>query len=90
MEEFAQIHGKNRMLLIKWSGYDMAEDSLTYKSHLETDYTGLQAQLMRRRTIRSSHCQDQYSKSILVCKFAPVRVKKIRRLDTLGLDPIRS
>ena len=90
MEEFAQIHGKGRMLLIKWSGHDMAEDSLTYKDHLETDYTGLQAQLTRRRTIRSSRRQDRYGKSILACKCAPVGVQKIRRLDTLGLDPIRS
>ena len=90
MEEFAQIHGKDRMLLIQWSGYEMAEDSLTYKDHLETDYTGLQAQLTRRRTTRSSHRQDRYSKSILACKFAPVGVKNIRRLDTLGLDPIRT
>ena len=45
-----KIDGKGRMLLFRWSGYDMAEDSLTYKDHLKTDYTGLQAQLTRRRT----------------------------------------
>ena len=76
MEEFAQIHGKNRVLLIRWSGYEMAEDSLTHKSHLETDYTGLQAQLTRRRTERSRRRQDRYSKSVLACKYAPMGVKK--------------
>ena len=34
LEEFSQIHGKERMLLIQWSGYEMAEDSLTHKNHL--------------------------------------------------------
>ena len=53
LEEFSQIHGKDRMLLIRWSGYEMAEDSLTFKDHLEADYAGLQAQLTRRRTERS-------------------------------------
>ena len=48
-----QIHGKGRMLLIRWSGYEMAEGGLTHKDHLETDYAGLQAQLTRRRTERS-------------------------------------
>ena len=41
MEEFAEIH--------EWSGNRMAEDSLTPKDHLKTDYTGFQAQLTRRR-----------------------------------------
>ena len=50
LEEFSKIHGKERMLLVRWSGYEMAENSLTYKDHLEADYTGLQAQLTRRRT----------------------------------------
>ena len=77
------------MLLIQWSGYEMAEDSLTHKDHLETDYTGLQAQITRRRTVRSQRRQDRYSKSILACKFASIGVKKNRRLDTLGLDPIQ-
>ena len=77
------------MLLIRWSGYEMAEDSLTYKNHLETDYTGLQAQLTRRRTERSRRQQDRYGKSALACKYAPMGVKKIRRLGTLGLDPIQ-
>ena len=67
----------------------MAEDSLTHKDHLEADYTGLKAQLTRRRTERSRRRQDRYSKSVLACKFAPVGVKRIRRLDTLGLDLIR-
>ena len=67
LEEFLQIHGKERILLIRWSGYEMAEDSLTHKDHLETDYTGLQAQLTRRRTERSRRRQDRYSKSVLAC-----------------------
>ena len=89
LEEFSQIHGKERMLLIRWSGYEMAEDSLTHKNHLETDYTGLQAQLTRRRTERSRRRQDRYGKSVLACKYALMGVKKIRRLDTLGLDRIQ-
>ena len=67
----------------------MAEDSLTHKDHLETDCTGLQAQLTRRRTERSRRRQARYGKSVLACKFAPIGVKKIRRLDTLGLDTIQ-
>ena len=89
LEEFAKIHGKERTLLIRWSGYDMTEDSLTSKNHLETDYTGLQAQLTRRRMERRRCCQDQYGKSILACKTAPEGVKKVRRLDTLALDPVQ-
>ena len=77
LEEFSQIHGKQRMLLIRWSGYEMAEGSLTQKNHLETDYTRLQAQLMRRRTERSRHQQDRYGRSVLACKYAPVGVKKL-------------
>ena len=75
LEEFSQIHGKGRMFLIRWSGYEMAEDSLTHKDHLETDCTGLQAQLTRRRTERSRRRQDRYGKSVLACKFAPIGVK---------------
>ena len=77
LEEFSQIHGKERILLIRWSGYEMAEDSLTHKNHLETDYTGLQAQRTRRRTERSRRRQDRYGKSVLACKYAPMGVKKI-------------
>ena len=82
LEEFSKIHGKERMLLLRWSGYEMAEDSLTCKDHLETDYTGLQAQLMRRRTERSQRRQDRYGKSTLACKFAPLGVKKVWRSNT--------
>ena len=89
LEEFSKIHGKERMLLVRWSGYEMAEDSLTYKDHLETDYTGLQAQLTRRRTEKRRRRQDRYGKSILACKFAPIGVKKVRRLGTLRLDPFQ-
>ena len=84
-----KIDGKGRMLLVRWSGYDMAEDSLTYKDHLETDHTGFQAQLTRRRTERKRRRQDRYGKSILACRFAPIGVKQVRRLDTLGVDPIQ-
>ena len=87
LEEFSQIHGRERMLLIRWSGYEMAEDSLTHKNHLETDYTGLQAQLTRRRTERTRRRQDRYIKSVLACKCAPMGVKKNPEVGHTRIGP---